>query len=138
MNPRVPSRSAACGETEARERLNDARAQLQLAELTDRAARAEEIKAAASCAVLAGIAASDAACCKALGQTNRSQNHQDALALLRQVSPGGPDAAKKLGRLLALKDQAQYGFGGISSQKLASAQRQARGLVEFAELTMLR
>lgn len=84
------------------------------------------MKAAASCAVLAGIAASDAACCKAVGQTSRSQNHQDAIALLRQVSPGGADAAKRLARLLSLMDEAQYGFVGIGGQKLMQSQRHAR------------
>lgn len=33
---------------------------------------------AASLAVLAGIAASDAACCKALQERSRSENHRDA------------------------------------------------------------
>jgi hypothetical protein len=42
---------------------------LQLAELAGGASPPAEIKAAVSSAVLAGIAASDAACCKALGRT---------------------------------------------------------------------
>ena len=31
-------------------------------------------------------------------------DHRDALALVRQVEPGGADAAKQLERLIALKD----------------------------------
>jgi hypothetical protein len=103
VSPRKSSRTSACGELEARARLADARAQLQLAELAGAGSQAAEIKAAVSCAVLAGIAASDAACCKALGRTNRSQNHRDAVELLGQVSPGGAAAAKQLERLLSLK-----------------------------------
>jgi hypothetical protein len=133
VSPRQPSRTQTCGEDDARGRLRDARAQLDLAELAGATSSPEEKKATASCAVLAGIAAADAACCKALGQRSRSQNHRDAVALVRQVAPGGPDAAKQLERLLGLKDQAQYGLEDIGGQKLLSALRQARALVAFAE-----
>jgi hypothetical protein len=109
-----------------------------LAELADASSPAEERKAAASCAVIAGIAASDAACCQALGQRSRSQDHRDAVAVVRQVSPGGPDAAKQLSRLMNLKDQAQYGFETMSGQKLTSSVRQARALVEFAREVLAR
>jgi hypothetical protein len=119
-------------------RLADARAQLQLAELAGADSSAAEIKAAISSAVLAGIAASDAACCKALGRTNRSQNHRDAVALLAQVSPGGTDAAKELDRLLSLKDEAQYGFTSMTGQKLKQAVRRAKALVTHAEGVMRR
>lgn len=132
MTPRRPSRAQPCGEHDARSRLRDARAQLELAELAGRRSSPEERKAAASCAVLAGIAATDAACCKALGQRSRSQDHRDAVALVRQVVPGGTDAAKQLERLMGLKDQAQYGFEDVAGQKLAAALRQARALVAFA------
>jgi dTDP-4-dehydrorhamnose 3,5-epimerase len=73
-------------------------------------------KAAATLAVDAGIAAADAACCKALGRRNRSQNHRDAVALLSQVKPGGTEAANGLERLLGLKDDAQYGFGDAAGR----------------------
>jgi hypothetical protein len=53
--------------------------------------------------VLAGIAAADAVCCSALGRRSRSQNHRDAVALVRQVFPAGPAAARHLERLLGLK-----------------------------------
>jgi hypothetical protein len=133
VNPRHAPRTQDCDESDARRRLGDARAQLDLAELATAASSAEEWKAAASCAVLAGIAAADAACCKSLGRRSRSQDHRDAVALVRQVAPGGADAAKQLDRLLGLKDQAQYGLEDVSGQKLASARRQARALVAFAE-----
>jgi hypothetical protein len=133
VSPRHTSRTQDCDENDARRRLRDARAQLDLAELATADSTPEEKKAAASCAVLAGIAAADAACCKSLGRRSRSQDHHDAVALVRQVAPGGPDAAKQLERLLGVKDQAQYGFEDIAGQKLLSARRQARALVAFAE-----
>lgn len=125
-------RVQACNGEDARARLRDARAQLDLAELAG-TSTPEERKAAVSCAVIAGIAAADAACCKALGERSRSQDHRDAVALVHQVAPRGPDAAKQLERLLALKDQAQYGLGDISRQRLLGALRQCQALVAFAE-----
>jgi len=100
VSPRHASRTQDCGEDDARRRLRDARAQLDLAELASADSNAEEKKAAASCAVLAGIAAADAACCKSLGRRSRSQDHRDAVGLGRQVARGGSDAAKQLDRLL--------------------------------------
>lgn len=116
----------------------DAKAELQLAELAGSASSAAEIKAAVSSAVLAGIAASDAACCKALGRANRSQNHRDAVELLGQVAPGGADAAKQLERLLGLKDEAQYGFTDLTGQTFKQATRRAKALIAHAEEVMRR
>jgi hypothetical protein len=65
---------------------------------------------AAALAVLAGTAASDAACCKALGRRSRAPDHQEASKLVEQVSPGD----------------------------LKSALRHANGMIEFAEKTMRR
>jgi hypothetical protein len=132
MSPRTQRRTEQCSANDARKRLRDAQAQLSLAELAGRDSSPEERKAAASRAVIGGIAASDAACCKALGERMRSQNHRDAVALLRQVSPGGTEAARSLERLLGLKDQAQYGFEDVSGQKLTTALRHAHALVAFA------
>jgi hypothetical protein len=138
VTPRRAGRTQSCDERDARSRLRDAYAQLELAELATATSSAEDKKAAASCAVLAGIAASDAACCAALRQRSRSQDHRDAGALLRQVAPGGVNAAAQLERLLGLKDQAQYGFEDLTGQKLAAALRQARALVAFAESVLER
>jgi hypothetical protein len=138
VSPRQPSRVQTCGEDDARKRLRDARAQLDLAELAGGDSSPEERKAAASCAVLAGIASADAACCKALAQRSRSQNHRDAVALVRQVAPGGAAAARQLERLLGLKDHAQYGLDDVTGQKLVAAVRQARALVAFAEAVLAR
>jgi hypothetical protein len=138
VSPRSTSRTTTCGEREARARLADARAQLHLAELAGESSPPAEVKAAISCAVLAGIAASDAACCTALGRTNRSENHRDAVELLGQVSPGGTGAARQLDRLLSLKDESQYGFTRLTGRKLQQAVRRARALMTHAEAVVQR
>jgi hypothetical protein len=89
-------------------------------------------------AVLAGIAASDAACCAALGRRARGQDHHEAEGLLAQVLAGGAEAASTLRRLLDLKDTAQYGLIHVSRQRLTSALRQASKLVQFAADTVRR
>jgi hypothetical protein len=88
---------------------------------------------AASLAILGGIAASDAACCIALGRRSRSQSHLDAALLLGDIEPGGKEAANALRRLLSVKDKANYGIESVSSRQLDLAIRQANNLVELAE-----
>ena len=88
---------------------------------------------AASLAVLAGIAASDAVCCAALGRRPRSQDHRQAIDLLRQVAGVGGAMARDLGRLLAVKDDAHYGVLRVSGQRVTAAIRQAGRVVEAAE-----
>lgn len=87
----------------------------------------------AALAVLAGIAASDAACCAALGRRSRGQDHKQAVTLLATVSPGGPEASRSLDRLLDLKDTAHYGVIYVSTAELKTALRQAGSLVTFAK-----
>lgn len=132
MSPRRQGRTQQCTAADARKRLRDAEAQLALAEVVGPDGSPAERKAAASCAVMAGIAAADAACCRALGERMRSQDHRDAIVLVRRVTPGGTSAARSLERLLGLKDQAQYGLEDVSGQKLDTAVRQARALIAFA------
>jgi len=129
---RKSTRLQECDAAQARARLRDAQAQLDLAEIADLNSSAEERKAAASCAVVAGIAAADAACCAALGQRSRGQDHREATRLLRRIAPGGDQAARHFGRLIGIKDAAQYGFDDISGAMLTAAQRQAKALVDFA------
>lgn len=92
----------------------------------------------AALAVLAGIAASDAACCPALGRRSRSQNHHDAENLLTQIVPDGKTAATKLRSLITLKDTAHYGLIDVSGQKLAAALRQATQLVDWSQRVVRR
>lgn len=98
----------------------------------------EYASAAAALAVLAGIAASDAACCAALGRRSRGQDHQQATRLIEQVEPGGTQAANALRRLLSLKDEAHYGFFDVGGQDLKASIRQAERLVDFAEAAIRR
>ena len=135
---RKTGRRQDCDKAQARVRLRDAEAQLDLAGMADANSSPEERKAAASCAVVAGVAAADAACCDVLGERSRGQDHREASDLLRQIEPGGDQAAKPFGRLIGLKDAAQYGFDEINAAMLATAQRQAKGLVEFAERILTR
>ena len=64
---------------------------------------------AAALTVLAGIAASDAACRAVLACRHRGQDHRGAVDLLAGVEPGGKRMAKDLQRLLDRKDNAHYG-----------------------------
>jgi hypothetical protein len=130
---RSKTRTQKCSEDDARSRVANARKQLDIAELagSDRDDR-QSLSAATSAAVLAGIAAADAACCKALGERSRSQDHRDGIKLIRQISPGGSDAANDLQRLLAIKDEAQYGFRGVTATQFDRTFRRAKALVDFA------
>lgn len=116
--------------------MDRAREFLEVAELVvdekDQDASPVYASAAASLAVLAGIAASDAACCKALQERSRSQNHRDAEQLLAQITPEGKQAATDLRELLNLKDKAQYGFLKLSLPEVRKVMRRANRLVEFA------
>lgn len=138
VNP--SGRIQSCGPVDARKLLAKARAFLEVAELcsseTDQDLEMGNV--AGSLAVLAGIAASDAACCQALGQRSRSATHSNAATLLEQIGYDGKSAAVNLRRLLAVKDGAQYGIITLSAAKLKGAIRQARSMVEFAEDTTRR
>lgn len=127
-----------CSRADARVRLDQARKFLEVAGLV---AGETEIPAslsvAAALAVLAGIAASDAACCAALGRRARGQDHRQALPVLAEVE-GGRRASRDLGRLLDLKDAAHYGLIYVSRQKLTGALAQAGRLVHFAEDVLAR
>ena len=131
MTPRS-IRTQACGTAEARTRLAQARKFLEVAELVASEDIEESHSVSAALAVLAGIAASDAACCAALGRRSRSPDHHDAEELLGQIERGGDAAASTLRRLIDLKDTAHYGLIHVSRQRLTTALRQAHSLVEFA------
>ena len=124
--------------SDARKRLADARKFLELADMVADPNEPTSLGVSAANAVLAGIAAADAACCAALGERSRSEDHRDATRLLALVTPGGDDAANALGRLLAVKNDAEYGLTNVSRAAREQALRQARKLVEFAEAHLRR
>ena len=63
-------RSRLCDAADARKRLADAEKYLEVAELVASEDSLESHNVATGLAVLAGIAAADAACCKALGESS--------------------------------------------------------------------
>lgn len=137
MSPRQPSRTQRCSAAEASRRLDHAKQFLFVAEIAADDQKAdgslEYGNAAATLAILAGVAAADAACCKATGRRSRADDHHEAERLLTQIVDGGKVAAKKLGGLVDLKNDAQYGFYSISPAALTRALRQARALIKFAD-----
>jgi hypothetical protein len=133
MAGRAAIRTQPCSIAQARTRLAHARKFLEVAEMAaGEAADVEYASAATALAVLAGIAASDAACCAALGRRSRGQDHQQAVGLLGQVETEGHRASPALRRLLSLKDEAHYGLFDVGGQDLQAALRQAKTLVDFA------
>jgi len=136
---RRTGRRQSCGEGEARTRGRHARKFLEVAEIAaeEHEQDPEYASVAVSLAVLAGIAAADAASCKALGERARGQDHHEAEALVEQVK-GGEDPARDLRALLDLKDEANYGFVDVNASELRRALRRARSLVEFAERVLRR
>jgi hypothetical protein len=129
-----------CGAAQARQRLAHAKSFLEVAELAaDVADPALEYgSVAASVAILAGIAAADAACCQVLGRRSRSDDHHDAEALLAEITPGGRRAAGQLRKLITLKDTAHYGFISVTAPQLKQSLRQAEQMVAFAERQLQR
>lgn len=133
-------RTQSCGAPEAQAKLRRAEKFVEVAELIiDEADPDPDFRsAAAALTVLAGISASDAACCKALGQRSRGDNHHDAEALLEQITSGGKDAANALRRLIDQKDEAHYGFFNVSATDPTSLLRRARRLIAFAQDVLAR
>lgn len=134
MTPRREDRSEPGGRAEATARLVQARKFLEVAKLVEDAEGdlPSSVSVAASLAVLAGIAASDAACFAALGRRSRGQSRHAAEALLKQIVPGGAKAAQAFGRLIDLKDTAHYGIINVTPTKLKNALRDASHLADFA------
>lgn len=132
------ARTQPCDGTHGRTRLDNAEKSLEVAELVAGEREIPESRSvAAALAVLAGIAASDAACCAALGRRSRGEDHRQAAALLRQIV-NGDQAANALLELLNMKDTAQYGLIPISGKELTTALRRAKTLVGFARTVMQR
>lgn len=97
---------------------------------------------AAGDAVLAAIAASDALCCRLLGERSHGQDHREAVALPEQVRFGsGSDEtqaqhARELARALATaldpEDDSHYGTLMIGPAELRRLIRAAETLVSAA------
>lgn len=74
MSRHRTGRTQACGAAEALAKLSRAKRFLEAADLVKDEPDPDFMSVAAALAVLAGIAASDAACCKALGLRSRGRN----------------------------------------------------------------
>ena len=93
----------------------------------------EDRSIAVSNAVMAGVAASDAICCKALGEHSASPDHRHAVEMLKEVPAIGEDASKYLRTLLDLKPKAMYGVGvHPTTAETKRATRAMRSLIEMA------
>lgn len=82
--------------------------------------------------VHAGIAASDAICCEALGHYVQGDDHNQSIAELSKVRPGGNALGNDLRALLQMKSRAEYGALPVSSEQRKRAWRRAANLVESA------
>lgn len=83
-------------------------------------------------AVLAGIAASDAICGHVLKQRPRGQGHDEAVGVLEGIREG-KGLAVVLRRLLAEKDNAQYGTTRMIHKRAGDMVRRAQTLVDGME-----
>jgi len=132
------TRTQECAAADGRIRLDHARHFLDVAEIVHDNDLDASLSVAASLCVLSGIAAADAACCIALGERARGQEHREAEAVVARVPGVGAEMAKALRRLLSLKDEAHYGMLYVSKEKTTTTLRSARRLVELAERVSLR
>jgi hypothetical protein len=127
---RPSGKTVDCDRAGARTRLRQAEAFVSVAELALDDQDEFFAGAAAAVAVLAGIAASDAACCARLGLRFRGPDHAGAVDLVKTVRPEGDNLARDLARLLSIKDSAHYGILAISGPDARSAVTRARRMTD--------
>ena len=131
---RSKARTQSCDRNDALIRLAQAESFFLAAELIVESESADATPGvAASLAVLAGIAASDAACCARLGVRARGQSHSEAIELLSAVEPSGAEMAKDLRRLLNRKDDSQYGLAFVSAGDASRMVSWAKRLLDHAQ-----
>lgn len=134
MSARKSASTSPCARPEALARLAQARKFAEVATLCVEDRSDETVPhVAAALAVLAGIAAADAACCAKLKQRSRGQNHHDAEDLVASIHPNGSNMAKDLRRLLNEKDNAHYGVMLVNRSTAEKMVGWAQRLIDFAE-----
>ncbi|HTR74112.1 MAG TPA: hypothetical protein VMH33_02500 [Solirubrobacterales bacterium] len=130
----MATRTRDCDERLTRERLRKAEEFLDsaaaLRDLHDD--EAEVGDSVVSLCILAGIAASDVLCCKALGHHVQGDDHQQAVVELSKVEPRGKELGRDLRALLSMKTRAGYGGPAVSADDRKKAWRRAESLVEAA------
>jgi len=125
-------KTRAVDRTYAETRLSDARAYLQQADISLQLVDGPRRNATVvSSAVLAGIAACDAACALALGVVSAGA-HDQAVRLLARVS-GSTRAVGDLSKLVAIKTAAQYTGKSMAERHATDAITRALRLIAFAE-----
>jgi hypothetical protein len=82
--------------------------------------------------VLAGIAASDVICCKALGHFVQGEDHLQAVTELSKVRPDGKQLGSDLRALLQMKTRAGYAAPPVNAEQRKRAWRRAESLVDAA------
>ena len=87
-------------------------------------------KSVGSLAVLAGIAASDAICGRALGKCAAGEAHEEAVKLLATATVNGPVYARDLRRLLRSKTNVQYSPIVVGEGRNTELVKYARRLVD--------
>ena len=100
----------------------------KLGELAD---PADPVDAQVALYVQAGIAAAAVVCCAQLGEHANGQDHNEAIALLKQVDD---KLALCLSRILSLKTRTSYSSEPASRNHLKQAQRAAAQLLAGARL----
>jgi len=123
MVSRSHRRRSTCGVEDAKNRLHDAEAFLEIAEI----ATDPDVKA--TNAFHSAIAASDAICCVALGERSSDGNHSAAVELLSRVDGKLSNA---LNRALNRKTQAGYESRDIARSDAELCVRQALLLIDGA------
>jgi len=125
------SRTRRCDRQDAAQRYDQAKAFAELAELDPISADGPTRSAAVSNAILGGIAAADAICCRRLGRHAAGDDHQQALALLEEAGEVGKAARGHLETLLSIKNKAQY---EEVDPTVTEAKRAVRAMCSILEL----
>jgi hypothetical protein len=123
VSPRPTGRKVECTLADARARLHDAIAFLEVADIATDAA------VVATNAIHAAIAAADAICCVALRERSADGNHAAGVRLLTRVDRRLGNA---LGRCLDRKTQAAYESRDVATTDAANCVHHATQLVDAA------
>jgi hypothetical protein len=126
------ARTKPAGRNEARQRLEYARACVEVAELVLEDVDSAMPGIAAGLAVLAGIGAADSICAVRLGMVHRGESHRDAAAPLREAVADGRRLGATLRKLLDRKDEARYGLTVVSVRRARDCVHWARVLANRA------
>lgn len=98
----------------------------------------DRLNACVSSAVISGVNSKDAICLKTTKHTNKTENHNDAIAELKQSGPDGAGLATTFGRLLAMKPKSQYQIESMPARNARDAVNWAQKLYDVAVVVVTR